>query len=211
MDAKNSPLKHVIAGIFTLALVSVFHFLFETPWSASFGRASFILLFLILIIGPIMKLKKPANSSSPFIAPWSWRSELGIWFALTSLTHFIIVLADRPFPSLIKIGGGGFSLANLLGLVALFWALLLAATSFRKVIVFIGTEAWKWLHSLAYVIFYLVSAHFIYFQFFSAYWGEVSPNFGYIAVAMTITIIVLQLIAFIMTITKYRQKADSVK
>ena len=147
MDAKNTLAQHLIVGIFSLVLVVVFKLLLETPWSTSLGRVSFIILFLILIIGPVMKLKKPTESSSPLTIPWSWRGELGIWFTLTSLTHFIIVIASRPFSSLIKIGGGGYGLANLLGLIALFWALLLAITSFGKIISFLGVRSWKWLHS----------------------------------------------------------------
>lgn len=206
MDAKNHPIQHSVILIISLSLVSVFHFLLKTSWSVSFGRASFILLFLVLIIGPAMRLKKPATTSSPFNTPWSWRGELGIWFALMALTHFIITLSDSSFFDLIKIGGGGYGLANLLGLIALFWALLLAATSFRKVIVFIGIKSWRWLHSLSYVIFYSVSAHFIYFQFFSTY-GGIGPDwFGYTAVIMAITIITLQLLALIATTKKYREK-----
>ena len=211
MDTKNTPTQHLIVGIFSLALVAILKFLLETPWSTSFGRVSFILLFLILIIGPLMRLKQPTKSSSPLIAPWSWRGELGIWFTLTALTHFIIVIAGRPFSSLIKIGGAGFGLANLLGLIALFWALILTATSFGKVILFLGVGAWKWLHSLTYVVFYLVAAHFIYFQFFSTY-GEIGPDwFGYTAVIMAMIIIALQLIAFIVAITKHRKKTSLTK
>lgn len=211
MDIKNTPIQHVIVCIFSLTLVSIFNFLLKIPWSTSFGRASFILLFLILIIGPIMRLKKPTESSSPLATPWSWRGELGIWFTITALTHFIIVIVSRPFPDLIKIGGGGFGLANFLGLIALFWALLLTVTSLGRVITFLGIESWKWLHSLTYVIFYLVSAHFIYFQFFSTY-GVVGPDwFGYIAVAMVIIVIVLQLIAFIVAVTKHRKEASLIK
>ncbi len=211
MDAKNTPTQHLIVGLFSLLLVAILKFLLGVPWSTSFGRASFFLLFLILLIGPVMRLKKPTVSSSPLTTPWSWRGELGIWFTLTALTHFIIIVVARSFASLIKIGGGGFGLANLLGLIALFWALLLTATSFGKVILFLGVLSWKWLHGLTYVIFYLVSGHFIYFQFFSTY-GEVGPDwFGYIALTLTITIIVLQLIAFLIAVAKHRKEASAIK
>lgn len=206
MDIKNTPIQHAIVCTFSLALVLIFKFLLEIHWSTSFGRTSFILLFLILIIGPIMRLKKPTESSSPLATPWSWRGELGIWFTLIALTHFIIVIANRPFSNLIKIGGGEFGIANLLGLVALFWALLLAVTSFGKIITFFGVGSWKWLHSLTYVIFYLVSGHLIYFQFFSTH-GEVGPDwFGYTAVTMMIIIIALQLIAFIIAVIRHRKE-----
>ena len=211
MDTKNTTIQHLIVGIFTLALIAVFKFLLDVPWSTSFGRISFILLFLTLLIGPIMRLKKPTENSSPLTTPWCWRGELGIWFALTALAHFIIVLVGRPFASLIKIGGSGFGLANLLGLIALIWALLLTTTSFNKIILFIGIGAWKWLHSLTYVIFYLVAGHFVYFQFFSTH-GEIGPDwFGYIAVVMAMITIVLQLIAFIVAITKHRKETKTHK
>jgi sulfoxide reductase heme-binding subunit YedZ len=162
-----------------------------------------------------MRLRKPSENSSPLTSPWSWRSELGIWFTITAIIHFIIVLIRIPFSDLIKIGGAGFGLANLLGLIALFWALILTATSFNKIIMFLGIESWKWLHSLTYVVFYLVSTHFIYFQFFSTY-GEVGPDwFGYMAVLFAIIIVVLQLITYVVTIYKTKEKfqtsGDSLK
>jgi sulfoxide reductase heme-binding subunit YedZ len=204
MDARNTLRQHLIVGIFSLGLVSIFNFLLDVSWSVSFARVSFILLFLILIIGPLMRMKKPTTNSSPLFAPWSWRGELGIWFTLIAIIHFIIVISGRSFSSLIHIGGEGYGLANLLGLVSLFWALLLTATSFGKVIEFLGIDLWKWLHSLTHAIFYLVSGHFIYFQFFSTYGGGGPDWFGYLAVGMAITVIVLQLVAFVLMITKHR-------
>ena len=202
MDAVNTPIQHTIVGIFTAVLMLIMGLVLKVPWSTALGRVSFILLFLALLIGPVMKLKKPSHVSSPLKSPWGWRGELGIWFALTGLIHFIVILLDRPFSELIKIGGSGYALANLLGLVALVWALILTIASFGKVIRFLGVDSWKWLHSFSYVVFYLVSAHFIYFQFFSTY-GEVGPDwFGYLAVSMVIVIIILQLTAFVMTLMK---------
>tara|TARA_Y100000310_G_scaffold155538_1_gene155020 strand:- start:8294 stop:8932 length:639 start_codon:yes stop_codon:yes gene_type:complete len=206
MDAKNTLSKHLIVGIFSLALVFILRFLLNISWSVSFARVSFILLFLVLIIGPIMRMKKSVKNLLPDFTPLSWRGEIGIWFFITGLTHFIFVLLRRPFSELIKIGGGGDGLTNLLGFIALFLALLLAATSFGKVITFLGVDLWKKLHTLTYVVFYLVAAHFIYFQFFSTY-GEVGPDwFGYLAVAMTVIIIIMQVIAFICMIMKNRRE-----
>lgn len=209
MDAKNTFTQHTIVGIFSLGLVFIFRFLLNIHWSTSFSRTSFILLFLLLIIGPIMKLKKPAIVSSPLKTPWTWRGELGIWFFLTALAHSYFIMSGRPNWSLIKvlgggIGGGGYGFANFLGLIALFWAFVLAATSFGKIIGFLGIESWKWLHSFTYVIFYLVTGHLIYFQFFSTY-GEVGPDwFGWMALIMAILVIILQLSAFIKTVVKHR-------
>jgi DMSO/TMAO reductase YedYZ heme-binding membrane subunit len=143
--------------------------------------------------------------------PGSWRGEAGIWFAITGLTHFIIVVVNRGFSNLIKIGGGGFGLANLIALVALVWAIILTITSFGKVIVFLGAEAWKWINSFTYVIFYLIFAHLIYFQFFSTY-GDIGPDwFGYLAVIMAATVLILQATAFIKTVLRNRREVVSVK
>ncbi|MCR4323577.1 MAG: ferric reductase-like transmembrane domain-containing protein [Nanoarchaeota archaeon] len=206
MDARNTFRQHLIVGIFSLGLVCFFHYFLDVSWTVSFARVSFILLFLVLIIGPIMRLKKPTESSTPFLTPWSWRGELGIWFTLMALVHFIILLTGRSLSSMIKLGGEGYGLTNLLGLIALFWALILTATSFGKVIVFLGIDLWKWLHSLTHVVFYLVSGHFIYFQFFSTYGGRSPDWFGYLAVAMVIIVVVLQLIALLLMITKHREE-----
>lgn len=200
MDIKNTPIQHLIVVIFTLLLVFIFRYLLQTEWAATFARISFILLFLTLAIGPVMKLKAPKKSSSPLQIPWSWRGELGIWFAITGLIHFIILIMDRPFSTFIKIGGSGYGLANLIGLIALVLALLLAFTSLNKIILFLGIKQWKWLHSFTYVVFYLVSLHLIYFQFFSTY-GEVGPDwFGYTAIVLAIIILLLQSMAFIKTV-----------
>lgn len=206
MDAKNTPLQHLTVGTLALGLAFVFHFLFDTHWATAFARVSFVLLFLTLIIGPLMKLREPTRVSSPLQSPWFWRSELGIWFTLTALAHFYFIMDGRPKWNFVKVlgggvGGGGYGLANLLGLIALVWALILTTTSFGKVIAFLGVESWKWLHSFAYVIFYLVAGHFIYFQFFSTYGG--GPDwFGYTALVMTLTIIALQLAAFTKAVLK---------
>tara|TARA_Y100000310_G_C20295793_1_gene629313 strand:- start:31 stop:654 length:624 start_codon:yes stop_codon:yes gene_type:complete len=205
MDSTNTSLQHAIVGILTIILVLLFTQLLKITWSTAVGRVSFILLFLVLFIGPTMKIKQPTNISSPLMTPWSWRGELGIWFTLTGLIHFLIIIFQRPFSELIKIGGSGFSLANLLGLVALLLALILTFTSFNKTIRFIGVTSWKWIHSYTYVIFYLISTHFIYFQFFSTY-GKIGPDwFGYLALSMSTTIIILQIIGFILTL-KHKSK-----
>jgi len=212
MDAKNTFRQHAIVGFFSLGLAFAFNRFLDTPWSTTFGRVSIILLFLILIIGPVMRLKKPAKASTPLRTPWSWRSELGVWFTLTALIHFYFVMGGRPNWSLMEalggfIGGSGYGFANTLGLIALFWAVVLAATSFGKIIMFIGVESWKWLHTMTYVTFYLVSGHMLYFQFFSTY-GSGPDWFGYAAAAMALLVVALQLSAFAKTVIKNRKKRE---
>jgi len=209
MDAKNTWFQHLAVGVFCLILAFGFIRLFGLRPSAAFARASFLLLFLTLIIGPITKLKKPSVVSSPLKLPWSWRSELGIWFAITSLVHFYLAMSGRPQWNFLAalgggIGGEGYGLANLLGFIALFWTLILAATSFGRVIKWLGVKSWKWLHSMTYVVFYLVAAHTFYFQFFSKYRG--GPDwFGWPAIIMTIIVVFLQLAAFAETLISQKR------
>ncbi|MFW6143855.1 MAG: hypothetical protein ACOC4Z_02995 [Patescibacteria group bacterium] len=209
MDARNTFTQHFIVGISSFILAFCLHFFLGTRWSTSFAQVSFILLFLTLFIGPATKLRKPQVASTPLKLPWSWRSELGIWFTITSLIHFYFVMGGRPNWNLVKalgggIGGGGYGLSNLLGLVALVWALILTATSFGKIIKWLGIESWRWLHSFTYVIFYLVTAHAIYFQFFSSY-GSGPDHFGYLYLVMFLIITTLQLAAFTKTFLEQRK------
>ena len=97
MDARNTLRQHLIVGVFSLGLVAILRFLLDNSWTVSFARVSFILLFLILIIGPVMRLKRPAQISSPLFAPWSWRGELGIWFMIVSIIHASLVFAGRQW------------------------------------------------------------------------------------------------------------------
>lgn len=207
MDAKNSPKQHMIVAASSLGLVALFRFVLDMPWPMSFARVSCVLLFLILIIGPLQKLKTPAKKATAMSAAWSWRGELGIWFTITALTHFILLWLERPLGQMIRIGGSGYSLANLIGLFALIWALFLAITSVNKVILFLGLGVWKWVHSFTYVVFYLSVAHISYFQFFSTYGDEVGPDwFGYTAVTMALIVITLQCIAFVAVVSAHRKK-----
>lgn len=200
MDIKNTPSKHLAVGIFSLALVMIFHFLLKMEWTLAFARVAFILLFLVLLIGPMVRIKTPSKEMVPKMKPWSWRGELGIWFSIMALSHFVILLIERPLSRLIRLGGSGYSLTNFIGLIALVISILLAFASLEKVIRFLGVMSWRVLHSLTYVVFYLVAGHLAYFQFFSDH-GEIGPDwFGWLAVVMSIVIITLQITAFIKTV-----------
>jgi sulfoxide reductase heme-binding subunit YedZ len=110
----------------------------------------------------------------------------------------------------------GFGLANFAGLIALTFALVLAATSFDKAVNWLGVSSWKWLHGFAYVIFYLSVVHVIYFAFIHytpslnrALLGQPTnypdnPLKYYYLFAM-ISMLVVQIVAFIKTVRKNRQ------
>jgi len=213
VDVKNTLGKHFCVGSFSIILAVLLNYFSEAGLSTAFARVSFFLLFLTLIIGPIMRLRKPKKEFSVFKKPWTWRGELGIWFFITALLHFYFAMKhDFIGGSLINalgggIGGGGLGIANLLGLIALVLSLILTITSFNKVIKYLGMESWKWVQSFTYVVFYLVFGHLIYFQFFTTH-GSGPDWFGYTSVVMFLVVLVLQILAFFKTVKESRGERE---
>ncbi|HBP01078.1 MAG: hypothetical protein UY41_C0001G0018 [Candidatus Moranbacteria bacterium GW2011_GWE1_49_15] len=195
MDFSNRFRNHLVVAILSAALICIFGFS-GAGLNRSVAAASFTLLFLVLIIGPIMKLWRPIVDHLPWEMPWSWRGELGIWFFLLSLVHAGLVIYDRQ-------GLGTLRLADYIGLVALFWALVLTATSFGGVIKFIGVKSWKWLHSFAYVLFYLVGFHTINHAFLRTGRPDSWIHWSYLV--MIALVIVLQAAAFSKEVAAYRK------
>nr|WP_217636788.1 ferric reductase-like transmembrane domain-containing protein [Arthrobacter subterraneus] len=139
----------------------------------SFGVAGAFLIWFVALIGPAIRLW------APLVRIISWRREAGIWFAVVTLVHFYLVWDGWARWDVRELLGyqyvaeldaylrfePGFGLANLMGLMALLFALILAATSFDRAVSFLGPSSWKWLHSFTYVIFYVVALHSLYFAF----------------------------------------------
>ncbi len=139
----------------------------------SFGGGTFMLLWFTIFIGPAAKLW------SPLTYLVSWRRETGIWFAIVGLVHGYLILDGWvrwsawgflgyqyvPELEMYLRAEPGFGLANLMGLLALIFTLALFATSSDKAVNYLGVSSWKWLHSFAYVIFYLAALHVVYYSF----------------------------------------------
>lgn len=141
-------------------------------WKA-FGGGAFFLLWFTVFIGPATKIFPAFNRLLTF------RRETGVWFFLMALVHGYLVLDGWVRWSVWEFFGyqyvaelgtylrveSGFGVANMAGLIALTFALTLAATSFDRAVNFLGVSSWKWLHMFAYVIFYLTVIHVVYFAF----------------------------------------------
>lgn len=137
------------------------------------GDAAILLLFGSLALGPAARLWSLAGKVL------SWRRQVGVWAAMVALIHALLVLNGWARWSVRRLLGyefipqlgrdvrmePGFGLANLMGLVALAWMLVLLGTSSDRVMRFLGPPAWKWVHTGAYVVFYLVVLHAVYFLF----------------------------------------------
>jgi len=130
-------------------------------------------LWFALFIGPASRLWRPLTKLV------SWRRESGIWLTVVALVHGFLILNGWARWGVLEFLGyqyvaeidtylrfePGFGLANLMGLVALIFMVLLAATSFDKAVNYLGVSSWKWLHMLAITIFYLSALHVMYFAF----------------------------------------------
>jgi len=189
----------------------------------SFGGASFFLLWFAVFIGPAAKLLPVLNRVL------SYRREAGVWFFLIALVHGYLILDGWVRWSVWEFFGyryfaevdmylrveSGFGLANLVGFVALTFALTLAATSFDRAVNWLGIQSWKWLHMFAYVVFYLGAMHVVYFAFIHytpsltrAMQGLPSnyPDnpLKYYYLFMLVSVLAVQIIGFIREVRKNR-------
>ena len=222
-DRRPRPLvRQAAVAIASALVVSVFWFT-RMEWDAemrtwrAFGDAAIALLFVTLALGPAARLWRPLGRALP------WRRETGIWSAVTALIHTMLILNGwvrwdwglflgyEFIPQLGRVGRlePGFGLANLIGLVALVWILVLAATSSDRATRFLGPAAWKWLHSGAYVVFYLAVLHTLYFLFmhFTLSFHRVPPPenwFRWPLLAMGLIVVGLQVAAFVKTVRRRR-------
>lgn len=220
---KKFFLRHLLVALLSLGIYYLF-WLSRPDWSPEHrlwrgtGDASFVLLFLALMIGPLSNLWKFAQR---FL---SWRRELGIWFAVVAVIHGFVILDGWLQWSLMRMMGyefvpqleryalvePGFGLANLMGLTALFFALVLAATSSDRMVNFLGVDSWKWLHYFAYVVFYISTLHAIYFLFLhfglSGHRPAPDPNwFRWPMVGMALSVVLFQIIGFISVVRRNRK------
>lgn len=213
--------RHGVVALISAVLVAVFWFgrldwvVDMRAWRA-FGDASIMLLFGSLALGPAARLWRRVGPLLP------WRRELGVWCAVTGVVHTILVLIGWVQWDLVRLMGyefipqlgrmarmePGFGLANLMGLVAVVWAVILAITSSNRAVRLLGTSAWKWLHNGAYVIFYLAVLHAAYFLYlhYTLSFHKAPPEnpnwFRWPLVMLGLAIAGLQTAAFVKTVRR---------
>lgn len=225
---KEVSLRHLlVAGISALLVYAGWQL--HSGWDPemrlwkSFGVAGAFLIWFVAFIGPATKLWAPLKRII------NWRREFGIWFAVVTLVHFYLILDGWARWDPLELLGyqyvaeldtylrfePGFGLANLMGMMALFFALILAATSFDRAVSFLGPASWKWLHSFTYVIFYVVALHWMYFAFMHYTPAPYRVLMGlpnaypenvlrFVYVAMLLSVFVAQFAAFVKTVHQRR-------
>jgi nitrite reductase/ring-hydroxylating ferredoxin subunit len=142
----------------------------------AFGTASFLLLHIILCIGPLCRLH-------PKFLPLLYnRRHAGVTMFLLALIHAVMVLATyhaggdtNPFLSLFVSSPLTGSVAGVpfqpFGFFALVISFLMAATSHDFWLANLSAPVWKSLHMLIYVAYALLVLHVT----FGALQGEASP------------------------------------
>lgn len=188
-------------------------------WKAV-GDGSLVLLLVTVAIGPLARLWTPARRTLP------WRRETGIWFTVLALAHTLLILDGWTRWSLDRFLGfefveqlgrqarmePGFGLANVLGLVAVVWAIVLAATSSDRAMRWLGGASWRWLHTATYVVFYLVVIHAGYFLFlhYTESFHRRAPGpdaFRIPFLVASVGVVGLQMAAFVRTVRRRRPAA----
>nr|WP_243435788.1 Rieske 2Fe-2S domain-containing protein [Acanthopleuribacter pedis] len=136
----------------------------ETLLIRGFGTASFVLLHVILYIGPAARL-------FPRLLPLLYnRRHMGVSMFVLGLAHGVLALIQYhvggdqfPLVSLLTSNGDYASVVNfpfqLLGFLALGILFLMAATSHDFWLANLTAPVWKALHMLVYVAYALLVAH----------------------------------------------------
>jgi nitrite reductase/ring-hydroxylating ferredoxin subunit/DMSO/TMAO reductase YedYZ heme-binding membrane subunit len=136
----------------------------ETVLIRALGTAAFLMLTIVLSIGPLCRLNRR------FLPLLYNRRHLGVTTCLLGLTHGVFAIVQfhalgdvNPVVSVLVTSGNYLSLTDFpyqqLGLVALAILGLMAATSHDFWLRALTAPVWKSLHMLVYVAYALVVAH----------------------------------------------------
>ncbi len=163
--------KIILRHIFAILLLVVLTFFFslrraDLPplhfWNRILADAGFVILCLILIIGPLVRFIPQLGFLLPF------RRELGISFAAAASLH-VLVYARSFHWDITRFFVGtehhetillanAFASANWVGLIALLYGIILAITSNDFSQRLLG-KGWKFLQQQSYTLFILVVLH----------------------------------------------------
>lgn len=175
---RNTAMRHVLiilAAVLLVALAGVVHQQWNPMhrWNKATADAAIVLLSMTMALGPLAKLWPAWGRILPF------RRELGIHAVLLSLVHTAIILEGWVEWDLARLVGfefhpglgqyvmvqHGFALANVIGVLALAYGMILVSTSNDRAVRFLGGPVWKFVQRGVYVLWALVVVHTTYFLF----------------------------------------------
>lgn len=142
-------------------------------WNRAVGDMSLILVAFAMAIGPMSRLWRHFTRLVPF------RRELGIHAIVLALIHTAIILLGWVELDLMRLFGfefhpglqryvmvqHGFAMANIVGILALLYGIVLAATSNDASVRRLGPSVWKFVQQGTYVLWWLAVMHTGYFLF----------------------------------------------
>jgi methionine sulfoxide reductase heme-binding subunit len=175
---ERTALRHVVIWLIAACLVYAFWIVHEqwSPmhrWNRATADAVIVLLTFTMAIGPGARLWPALRRLLPF------RRESGIYATVLALIHATIVLGGWVEWDFVRLFGfefhplrnrylmvqHGFGLANLIGIMALAYGVVLMSISNDRSVHILGAPAWKFLQSSATVLWTLVVVHTAYFLF----------------------------------------------
>lgn len=185
-------------------------------WNRSFANASVVLYAVTLAIGPLARLWLPASQAL------AWRRETGIWATIATAVHVGIFWEGvygwdgwRGFfyrgEADTLLGGTATNVANVVGLVALVYALVLTVTSNDASQRWLKS-GWSWLQKRSTTMWFLVLLHT---WLFAYYISGLGPPFGNMKTLKIDTlwicfwaVLLLQTAAFTKTVWFRRRKVE---
>ena len=204
-DTNNYLTHHLSVGIGSIAVAVLL-------WVAGYedqqvvAAVPWLLLVLVMIIGPMVRLWPAINERSSKNFPVSWRSELGIWFAIWGVVHLLYVFQAREWDVigyLSTMSPWAFG-----SLVAVIIAIVLAVTSNNRTYAYLGAKAWKWLQTVgAYVIFWLLAVH-IYDRAYLRPGFPSDDPMHWVYLITLILVVVLHIAAFFNVVAQYRRTGE---
>ena len=177
-------------------------------WNRAVGDMSLLLVSLAMAVGPMARLWSWARRLLP------WRREFGIWGTLLAVIHTLIILDGWVEWDLVRLFGyeihpglgqyvmvrHGLGLANVIGIMALIYSIILALSSNNWSQRRLGNSVWKFLQQSAYVLWALLVTHtlyFLYIHFQDFHLRVPEPNWLQMPfAALVLVVALLQVVAF---------------
>jgi sulfoxide reductase heme-binding subunit YedZ len=198
----NRKTEHATVAVASLAVAGVL-------WAAGYSLSRIVaavpwfLLFVLMAIGPITKIRPSIRRRYDGGFPLNWRSELGIWFVLWSLAHVGLVFLFFGWDVVgFLLGMSPWAFA---AVVALSIAVVLGLTSNERAYRYLGPKAWKWHQSHGtYVMFWLLAVH-LYDQVFLRNGNPAGDPLHLLYLVTIVLIVGLHIWAFLTVVAHYRE------
>ena len=218
MTKRPTLWRHVLIGVLSV-LVAYLLLISRAEWSEmhrynrALGDLSFLLVALAMAIGPLTRL----SSARLFRKALPYRRELGIYAVVAAIVHTAIILVGWVEFDFARLFGfeyhpqlqryvmfqQGFALANVVGIAALLYGLVLAGTSNDFSQKRLGASVWKYIQQGTYVLWWLAvlhTAYFLFIHFLDFHRQTPEPNWAqWPFVAIVSVVVALQVAATLVT------------